>query len=87
MLKIIISMAVFTVIAYCVYKILSILTNKKPMRKDNDMEKETRKSLWLSGVLIIANALGLAYLLNPRIFEEKACEIKESVKKIFTINK
>jgi transcriptional regulator of met regulon len=80
-------MAVFTVIAYCVYKILSILTNKQPMRKDNDMEKETRKSLWLSGVLIAANALGLAYLFNPRKFEEKADEIKEAIKKIFTINK
>jgi hypothetical protein len=87
MIKALILLSVSIVTAFCVYTIYSILTSKQLMRKDNDMEKETQRSLWISGLLIIANALGLAYLLNPRKFDEKTEEIKQSIKKIFKSGK
>ena len=87
MIKTLIILSVSIVTAFCVYTIYSILTTKQPMRKDNDMEKETQRSLWISGLLIVANDLGLAYLLNPGKFDKKTEDIKQSIKKIFTNGK
>ena len=87
MIKGLIVLSISIVSAFCVYIIWSILTTKDPMRKDKDMEKETQKSLWVSGLLIAANALGLAYLLNPRKFEEITNHIKEAIKTIFANGK
>jgi hypothetical protein len=48
------------------------------------MVNETKKSIWLSGLLIITNVIGIAYLWNPKKFEEKTSELKEKFKKIFS---
>lgn len=87
MIKTVIFLSACGVAAFCIYKIISILTTRQPLRGDKDMEKETQKSLWVSGFLIAANALGLAYLLNPRKFEEKKAQLQESIKKFFRPDK
>jgi hypothetical protein len=84
MVTAVIILALFAACVFCSCTIWSILKPNQIMRKDHDMEEETKKSLIFSILLIIANALGIAYLLNPRRFNEKTAEIKESIRKIFT---
>ena len=84
MLKAIIILSLTVAALYCAYIIYAALYNKQPIRKDLDMVNETKKSIWLSGLLIIANVIGIAYLWHPKKFEEKTGELKEKFKKIFS---
>lgn len=70
-------------VVYCGFKLWSLLSNKQSMGKETDMNKETKKTLWISGLLVVANALGVAYLLNPRKFEEKKNQVQDAVKSFF----
>ncbi len=70
-------------IVYCGFKLWSLLTNRQSTGKEIDMDKETKKTLWISGLLVVANALGVAYLLNPRKFEEKKNQVQDAVKSFF----
>ena len=87
MLKTIIILSLTVAALYCAYIIYAALYTKQPIRKDLDMVNETKKSIWLSGLLIIANVIGIAYLWNPKKFEEKTGELKEKFKKIFSPKK
>ncbi|MBN1472526.1 MAG: hypothetical protein JW925_12150 [Syntrophaceae bacterium] len=87
MIKTVIVLSTGAVAVFCVYKIICILSTRRPMRGDGDMQKETQKSIWISGVLIAANVLGLAYLLNPRKFEEKKAQLMESIRNFFKSDK
>jgi len=84
MLKTIIILSLTVAALYCTYIIYAALYTKQPIRKDLDMVNETKKSIWLSGLLIITNVIGIAYLWNPKKFEEKTSELKEKFKKIFS---
>lgn len=84
MIKIIMLLALCVAAIYCLIRICTILRGRLPVRKDMSMDKETKKTLWISGLLFAANALGIAYLLNPGKFEEKKNQLRDAIKTFFT---
>ena len=45
------------------------------------MEKDKKTNLIISALLVTANAIGLAYFLNPEKFKSKVKDAKEAIKK------
>lgn len=83
MIKVFVLAVLCATVVYCGFKLWSLMSGRQSMGKDMDMNKETKKTLWISGLLVAANALGVAYLLNPRKFEEKKNQVQDAIKSFF----
>jgi hypothetical protein len=44
------------------------------------MEKQDKRVAWVAGLLSLASALGIAYLWNPKGFEDKVKVISDTAK-------